>query len=85
MKKIVSIFAIVGSMLYSASANAQHYHRNSYYHRPIAPYVAGGAALGILGGAIIADEYYRPYCHRVLVEQQWNGYRWVPYYEKVCD
>jgi uncharacterized membrane protein YfcA len=86
MNKFIIAISLVATMFVSNTAFAQ-YREHRYVHRPrsVAPYVLGGAALGLLGGAIIANEYYRPYCHRVLVEKRWDGYRYVNIYDTVCD
>jgi hypothetical protein len=86
LKKIITTVAVVATIFFVAiPAFAQH--RGYYGHsfRSVTPYVLGGTALGILGGAIIADQYYRPYCRDLIVGRRWNGYRWVSQYETVCD
>lgn len=92
-KWIYALLSAVFLIAFTVSgALAQHRgHGGHYYgghHRGggnWAPYIIGGAALGIIGGAIIADQYYRrPLCREVLVDRVWDGYRVVPVYETVC-
>lgn len=66
---------------YRAPGGGDGYRRN----HNAAPYIFGGLALGIIGSAIIADQYYRrPVCRDELVDRVWDGNRLVPVYETVC-
>jgi hypothetical protein len=51
----------------------------------VGPAIVGGLALGILGGAIVNERYSGPYCRWVVVDREWDGYRWRPVMEQVCE
>jgi len=45
-------------------------------------------AVGALGAVAIGSYFYNQYgevCQRVMVDQFWNGYRYVPVTETVCN
>ena len=47
------------------------------------PYVVGGAVLGAVGAYFYNQ--YGQLCNNVVVGQGWNGYRYVPITETVCE
>ena len=61
-------------------------HVQQRYARPQhnwVPYVVGA-----LGAVAIGSYFYNQYgqvCQRMVVDQYWNGYRYVPVTETVCD
>jgi hypothetical protein len=45
-------------------------------------------AVGALGAVAVGAYFYNQYgevCQRIVVDQYWNGYRYVPVTETVCD
>jgi len=45
-------------------------------------------AVGALGAVAIGSYFYNQYgevCQRIVVDQYWNGYRYVPVTETVCN
>jgi hypothetical protein len=45
-------------------------------------------AVGALGAVAVGAYFYNQYgevCQRIVVDQYWNGYRYVPVTETVCE
>jgi uncharacterized membrane protein YfcA len=85
MKKFVAIALAAATMIVTSSvAEAQHY-RRAHRGGSVVPWIAGGAALGILGAGIAGSYYYNScYWERRPVYNRWGdfvGYRDV----RVCD
>lgn len=86
MRKII-IGTIVGIMSFASLATVAeargrhgHGHHGHFHGRNVAPWIIGGAALGILGAGIAAGSYYNSYCwnERRAVYDNWGnflGYR----------
>ena len=61
----------------------EHHNNNNFYNNP---YFWGGVAGGIIGGAIIRDQYYRqPYCHQVIEQVYDPNYGYVNRQYVVCN
>lgn len=91
MRKIIIAMLALATMTATAGSASAQYREHRYaprysYQRNWVPYAVGGLALGVLGGVMV-NRYYEPQhlCRRVVVDQAWNGYRWVSITEVVCD
>ena len=65
---------------------APRYYAPPRYVRPQRNWVP--YAVGALGAVAIGSYFYNQYgetCQRIVVDQYWNGYRYVPVTETVCD
>ena len=62
------------------------YHAPQRYVRPQRNWVP--YAVGALGAIAVGSYFYNQYgevCQRIMVDQYWNGYRYVPVTETVCN
>jgi hypothetical protein len=69
-----------------AAPAPRYYAPRPVYHAPRrnwVPYAVGGAVLGAMGAYFYNQ--YGQVCQNVIVGQGWNGYRYVPVTETVCD
>ena len=65
---------------------APRYYAPQRYVRPQRNWVP--YAVGALGAVALGAYFYNQYgqvCQRIIVDQEWDGYRYVPVTETVCE
>lgn len=82
MRNLLVASAFVLALTGSALADPHHRHHRGHGHGWV-PWVAGGAALGIIGGAVIANQPQRCWTERREVWDRFN--RFIGYQDvRVC-
>ena len=67
---------------YYAPQQVQRYHARP--QRNWVPYAVGAGIIGALVGTYFYNQYGQ-ICQNIAVGQGWNGYRYVPVTETVCE